>query len=269
MDQIAALEAEVVTTCLEHKPVRVGTEFFVKFGHSSDLGPEIETQRYISDHAMTNPGRGVPRIPRMLHSFERDGTTYLVMEFINLVPTPEDFIDKVTAALMWLASVPAPPDHVLGPLGGGRIRHGLFKDARAPLPFSSVGALERIHPSLIHNLGQAYTLLSSTTRRTVSPVQIQGRRLLFSQNDMDDSNFGVDEHGNLVLLDFAEIGWTPEALVAQTMFSKPRLAPVAAALGLSNEYCTSMSHISSVLKMVGRPKLGLDENGNPQATSVG
>ena len=125
MDQIAALEAEVVTTCLEHKrahqtegtyraAVRVGTEFFVKFGHSSDLGPEIETQRYISDHAMTNPGRGVPRIPRVLHSFERDGTTYLVMEFINLVPTPEDFIDKVTAALLWLASVPAPPDLCAG-----------------------------------------------------------------------------------------------------------------------------------------------------------
>jgi hypothetical protein len=66
------------------------------------------------------------------------------LEFITFMPTPPDFIAQMTAAVVWLASVPAPPNHVIGPLlGGGLIRHGFFKESRAPLRFSSVEALER------------------------------------------------------------------------------------------------------------------------------
>ena len=35
---------------------------------------------------------------------------------------------------------PTSPNHVIGPLGGGRIRRKFFKDHKAPLPFSSVEA---------------------------------------------------------------------------------------------------------------------------------
>jgi hypothetical protein len=34
------------------------------------------------------------------------------------------------------------PGHVLGPIGGGPMRHEFFKDIDAPLGFTSVGALE-------------------------------------------------------------------------------------------------------------------------------
>ena len=44
---------------------------------------------------------------------------------------------------MWLSGVPAPSNHKLGPLGGGKIRHDFFQDDVAPLPFVSVKALER------------------------------------------------------------------------------------------------------------------------------
>ena len=153
MDQTAGLEDKVVAACTAHESahraednyraaVRVDTEYFVKFGDVADLVPEIETQRYLSDYAMSNPGPGVPRIPRVLHWFQRGRTTYLVMEFVRLLPT-SSIADGVTAALVWLASVPAPDGHVLGPLGGGGIRHKFFKDARAPLRFSDVGALQR------------------------------------------------------------------------------------------------------------------------------
>jgi len=271
MGQGAALEAKVVEVCTKHKSehqterdyraaIRVGTDYFVKFGNPTDLWPEIETQKYISNCAMSDPAHGVPRIPRVVHSFEYSGTTYLVMEFIRLLPAPEDFIPKITAALVWLASVPAPLNHVLGPLAGGRIRHGFFKDARAPLRFSSVEALERY-------LGKAYMLLSSTSKQTVHSVKIHSDRLMFSQSDMDASNFGFDEHGNVVLLDFAEVGLLPETFVAHTMSSKKGLAPIAAALGLSDKSNTSMSRISSVVRMAANPKLGLDEHGISKATA--
>jgi hypothetical protein len=152
MDQ-ATLENLVVKVCTAHKnayqgengyraATNIGTDYFVKFGHSADLLPEIETQKYLSTYAASHPDSGVPRIPRVLHSFQCDGTTYLVMEYLRLQPT-SNTTDGVIAALVWLASVPAPRGHVLGPLGGGRIRHGFFKNARAPLPFSNVDALQR------------------------------------------------------------------------------------------------------------------------------
>jgi len=67
-------------------------------------------------------------------------TKYLVMEFVKLTAA---HIDQTAQALVWLSSVPPPPNHVIGPLGGGRIRHKFFKDYKAPLIFSSVEALQR------------------------------------------------------------------------------------------------------------------------------
>lgn len=141
----------------------------------------------------------------------------------------------------------------------GRIRHGFFKEARAPLRFSSVEALERY-------LGKAYTVLSLASRQTLPSVEIHNDRLMFSQSDMDASNFGLDEHGNTVLLDFAEIGLLPETFVAHIMSSNRNFAPIAAALSLSDKSITSMSMISSVVWMATNPKLGLDEHGNSKAT---
>lgn len=111
MNQRAALEAKIVEVCAKHKSehqternyraaVYVETDYFVKFGNPADLLPEIETQKYLSNRAMSDPGHGVPRIPRVVHSFEHSGTMYLVMEFIKLLPTPADFIAEVTAALV-------------------------------------------------------------------------------------------------------------------------------------------------------------------------
>ena len=72
---------------------------------------------------------------------------------------------------------------------------------------------------------------------------------------MDDSNFGFDEQGKTVLLDFAEIGLVPVVFVAYTLSPK-KFASTAAALGLSDEFNNSMVNISSVLWMAGSPKLG-------------
>lgn len=154
MDQKAALEAleaNIVETCTNHQLVHftddnyracvsIGTDYFVKFGSIGTLWPEFQTQSYIFDYARSNPHPDAPRIPQVVHYFGDSRTKYLVMEFITLTAAT---IDRTTQALVWLSSVPPPPNHVIGPLGGGRIRHKFFKDYKAPLVFSSVEALQR------------------------------------------------------------------------------------------------------------------------------
>ena len=158
MDQKAALkalEANIVEACTYHELVHrndknyracvsIGTDYFVKFSNYHTLWPEFQTQSYIFDYARSNPHPDAPRIPQVVHHFQDRRTTYLVMEFITLTTDAHpDLIDRTERALVWLSRVPPPPNHVIGPLGGGHIRHDFFKDGEAPLLFSSVEALQR------------------------------------------------------------------------------------------------------------------------------
>ncbi len=108
--------------------------------------------------------------------------------------------------------------------------------------------------SATSNLGQARTL-RSTLDKPVESVSLIGERLMFMQPDMDPSNFGVDEHGNTVLMDFGEIAMLPESFAAYTL--SYNLAVIARSLGLSRSpNVASMAVISSCLWMVSDGKLG-------------
>ena len=112
-------------------------------------------------------------------------------------------------------------------------------------------------PPLICHLGQAYGLLSTTARQKVSPVKVSGERLMFAQSDMDVSNFGVDENGRTVLMDFSEVGLLPATFVAYTLSSDEKLPPIVDFLGLSgNSNLASMAAIAQCLGTVSNPKLG-------------
>ena len=124
--------------------IPIGTDCFVKFGDPQTLLPEVTTQQYIWDHARAHPTKpGRPRIPEVRYHFIHQQTMYMVVEFIKLVNSPPDINQRRAVALSWLSEVPLPPNHVIGPLAGGRICHQFFKDYKAPLDFSSVEALER------------------------------------------------------------------------------------------------------------------------------
>ena len=80
---------------------------------------------------------------------------------------------------------------------------------------------------------------------------------MFTQSDMDDSNFGVDEHGRTVLMGFSDIGLLPETFVAFTLWSDDKLDSTTASLGLSgNSKLASMSAIAQCLWMLSDPELG-------------
>ncbi|KAG9017989.1 hypothetical protein FRB90_012714 [Tulasnella sp. 427] len=206
---LKALKANIVEACAKHELVHwrdkdyraclsMGTDYFVKFGNSDAIWPEFQTQSYIFDYARSNPHPDAPRIPQVVHHFGDSRTKYLVMEFIPLTAAPLS-PDRTAQALLWLSRVPPPLNHVIGPLGGGHICHQSFKDYKAPLLFSSVEALQRY-------MHKAYTLLSRQGQKRVSPVDISGDSLMLAQSDMRASNFGVDQNGKTVLMDFAEIG---------------------------------------------------------------
>lgn len=80
---------------------------------------------------------------------------------------------------------------------------------------------------------------------------------MFMQPDMDPNNFGVDEHGNMVFMDFGEVAMLPESFVAYTLCSKDSFAISARSLGLSwSSNVASMAVISSLLWMVADSTLG-------------
>ena len=250
--------------------VVIGTKYFVKFGDGDTLYSEYATQSYISEYAETHPDTTRDlRVPKAIHFFRVEKTAYLVMEYIKLEASPSDLSERIVGALRWLSGVPAPPGHVIGPLGSGYIRHGFFKDNEAPLRFSSVEALERYiekvrlsshfrkrpHP-LRYTLDQARRMLSNAATKPVQPVSICGDRLMFTQSDVDTRNFGVDEHGNTVLLGFEQIAVVPESFAVFAM-SLGGLTGVCDSLGWSSNSTFSMAVISSILWMTGNPTLGV------------
>ena len=146
----ALLQEAIITACTDHKEqnwrkpkyracITIGTEYFVKFGASETLKAEAATQTYMRSHAESDSA--APRIAKVLFLFERKFTTYIVMEYIELVGPADP--GRKAKALEWLSRVVPPPDDLLGPVGGGRIRHDVFKDGVAPLNFEDVGALDR------------------------------------------------------------------------------------------------------------------------------
>ena len=143
---------EIIARCKEHERLRklnrnfrrciVVEGYFIKYDGDHSLYPQYKTQQYISK--LADGDASAPRVPKIYGYFTSEQhMAYLVMEHIEVSPTSaRDAPEKVAQALQWLRSLPAPPGLIIGPVGGGRARHKLFKNFTAPLPFSSKEALE-------------------------------------------------------------------------------------------------------------------------------
>jgi len=143
----AAFEAantSVITGSMPTDVVSLSKGVFVKFDCYDSLYPQVETQKYVFQCAKAD--MSAPRVPEVFHFFHRDyRMAYMVMEYIDFTPAPvPDLPERVALAVQWPRDLPVPLDGVLmGPLGGGRARHTLFKNHRASLSFSSIEAIKR------------------------------------------------------------------------------------------------------------------------------
>ena len=100
-------------------------------------------------------------------------------------------------------------------------------------------------------------MLPLQMKNRLSPVKISSDRLMFTQSNIDLSNFGVDEQDKTVLMNFRDIGVLPETFVAYTMPTHGSLAPMASSLGLLNDSDATLARIRWYLGMVADDTLGM------------
>ena len=89
-------------------------------------------------------------------------------------------------------------------------------------------------------------------------MSISHERLVFTQSDMDASNFGVDDKGKTCLLDFGEVGLLPESFAAYTMSSSTPFT-TAVAQHLNWSFCSNldtMGKIHGCLAILAESTLG-------------
>jgi hypothetical protein len=120
-----SFEATVIRICRErklnhcydanyHAHLPIGS-YVIKYDYYKSLEPQVKTQRHVYDYAQTQ--ENAPRIPKVEYFFRDDeGIGYLVMERVTLLPTPKNLAERTAEALNWLALVPAPSNHAIGPL---------------------------------------------------------------------------------------------------------------------------------------------------------
>jgi len=175
----------------------------------------------------------------------------LVTERIDPILPANTSPQAVATAIQWLRSVPRPSGLTLGSVGGGRARHKLFKNSGAPLSFSSAEglqkymnlALQRIHPG-----GRP------------ADMNFLNDQLIFTQSDMDESNFALDEHQRVCMFDFRDVGVLPESFASYTLggSANPFIKSVAMHLDWVNDRNRgSMARAGAILQTSSNATLGL------------
>lgn len=223
--------------------------YIVKYGDPETLASYTVTQSFL--YSQSNK----LRIPKLIHQFDNgQGTSYVVLEHIKLVESPDDLDERIVDAVKWLLGVQAPSDHQLGPLGGGCIRHAFFESSEAPLPFVSVTALQRY-------VDKGRTRLINSGK-SFDRVKLTEERLVCVQARLDASHFGVDEEDNTVLMGLGNISFLPESFATYTLLSNAKFATLPETLGLSGDTnMKAMVAIAHNLGMTSDPSLGLDKYG--------
>ncbi|KAL1730647.1 hypothetical protein EV714DRAFT_210236 [Schizophyllum commune] len=215
------------------------TRYFVKFGDTVSFASEAVTQQELARVARGE--QDAPHVPAIHHIFAHEHLTYAIMEFVETMEVPMDvFVQKVADAVLWLRRQPAPPSVALGPLGGGRAWHKIFKDSCAPLPFTSAVALERF-------LNKAVATIRRR-RPNIADINIADEPLVLTQSDMDPSNFGVDTAGRPVIFDFGQIGWLPESLANYSLLGASTFAS-GVSTGVLGNRLRSVAKSSNVKSM--------------------
>ncbi|PKX93973.1 uncharacterized protein P174DRAFT_460098 [Aspergillus novofumigatus IBT 16806] len=144
------------------------------------------------------------RIPEVYHAFEvggakRRGYTYIVMEYIDIDLERSASDEQRARALSESISIPPPPG-VFGSFTGGTYRHHFFRDSEPPVPFSSAAGLEDY----------------------LNRLDFSTEPLLCYYADMHPSNFPIDKHGQLWVIDFDQAGVLPSSFMNYAIAAHPK-----------------------------------------------
>lgn len=209
---------------------------YVKFGLKSRRMTEVKNHEYAFAALKAMPPHQTKGIlvPEIYRTFESNNKFFIVMEYIpgrllaryeeghDWESQQETVINSIAGAIKLLMSIPAPPGQKPGPVGGGRIRHPLFKDDESYCEYSSVEELEshlnrvcdhRDPPTF--GVGCCCTIADtivaqvSTIRNKTAPTVTLERDLCFYFSDFYPSNFIFTDAGDICVIDFEQAGFLP------------------------------------------------------------
>jgi hypothetical protein len=187
------------------------------------------------------------------------------MEYIHTEPIPaRSTPQKVAEALQWLRRL---PDTVVGSMGGGRACYTLFKDTVTPLPFSITEALERYMDRVrlcLSMLLRSQTLVVDCEKNQALKWRRRPKEIsfgVFTQSDMDESNFFIDANGKICLIEFNDTCLLPESFASYTVHLNSEVFIEEATKHLywlpsSDLPVHSMVRAGTILHTVNDPTLG-------------
>ncbi|EIW79873.1 hypothetical protein CONPUDRAFT_144991 [Coniophora puteana RWD-64-598 SS2] len=161
--------------------------------------------------------------------------------------------------------MPLPGDGVLGPVGGGNVRHCFYgQDWDAEMGFKDAKAVERhANTSLVHSAMSPH----------ITPIKLAGEELRWYHSDVSASNFFIDTSSpddqlQIWMVNFNLVGVLPSSFASYSMhnyrdmFGRDVLALVRERTSCAiSPNLRMMSVASGLLVMVGDPSLGLNEEG--------
>ncbi|KAJ6458925.1 hypothetical protein C8R47DRAFT_994895 [Mycena vitilis] len=189
----------------------------VKYNDHDVMESESITLELLSNRARKD-GDAAPHVPRWLHYFapkNRYDWGYMVMERVAVREVPyKELCAKTADAVRWLHAQCPPPMKPFGSLGGHYARHTIFKNTIAPTRFKGVAAADMFFDHVIRRIGNRPW---NPAWSADSKFSLADDDVVFTQSDMDASNFGVDTNGRPVIFDAATIQALPVTLADFTL----------------------------------------------------
>ncbi|KAI0324548.1 hypothetical protein GY45DRAFT_1262642 [Cubamyces sp. BRFM 1775] len=193
--------------------------YWVKYGRRSRIQSEGRTQAHVAGIVNANP-ESTFRVPHVYLGFLRGRRGYIVMDFvlgatIARRKSPSGSYDKndikaVAAAVQQLINIRMPANTAPGPVGGGFIGHDFFVESLSSITYSSVAHLEA-------QVNEVLRLPKTTLRVDFQTETVNG--LVLCPSDPNDTNFIIDEGGNLWVIDFGRTSFLPPSFVSYSLTS--------------------------------------------------
>ncbi|KAG5719674.1 hypothetical protein E4T56_gene2048 [Termitomyces sp. T112] len=179
----------------------------IKFGSHVTLG-EARTQIYVFQHLKCDPSPPF-RVAEVYDAWEDRLTGFIVMEYIpGLAATAMDG-PRIAAAIHWLLALPPPDDGRLGPVGGGPMRHCLWRDDEGPT-YESVERMD--------------TQINNILKFQGLTVNLSADPICFYHDDIDLRNFLV-AGDDLYVTNFEHTGFAPASFMSYSL-ANPRVGSI-------------------------------------------
>ncbi|KAF4230347.1 hypothetical protein CNMCM6805_000746 [Aspergillus fumigatiaffinis] len=193
-----------------------GNTFFIKYNNVT----MEEAHAQVFFRQKSRESNATFRIPEVYHAFivgEGGGTgrgyTYIVMEHIEIDFERTASDEQRAQAISELISIPPPPG-VFGSFSGGSYRHHFFRDSEPPILFSSAAELE-------YYLNRCLEWYNGVTGRQ-DKVDFSTEPLPCYYADVHPSNFPIDKHGQLWVIDFDQAGVLPSSFMSYAIAAHPK-----------------------------------------------